>query len=127
MARKYKGDYSSEEWNLIKAEEKLKRIKKAKVKKVPTKEELRNYQLKVNYGISSSEYNIYFVEQDGCCKICGKHQVEFKKKLNVDHDHKTGKIRGLLCATCNMGLGMFKDKVELLKKAILYLEDINIC
>ena len=63
-----------------------------------------------------------FAIQRGCCAICGTHQSEMKIRLSVDHDHTTGKIRSLLCKSCNIGLGEFKDRVELLKKAISYLE-----
>ena len=45
------------------------------------------------------------------------------RRLAVDHDHKTGKIRGLLCISCNVGLGHFQDDVELLRSAILYLQE----
>lgn len=52
------------------------------------------------------------------CRICGS-----SKRLHIDHDHTTGKVRGLLCHYCNIGIGMFKDKQELLEKAIQYLKD----
>lgn len=55
-------------------------------------------------------------EQDGRCKICGQ-----LKKLNVDHDHATGEVRGLLCHGCNVGIGFFRDSPELLRSAIDYL------
>lgn len=78
--------------------------------------------LKYHYSITLNEYNDMFEKQNGCCKICFRHQSEFKKSLAVDHDHKTGKIRGLLCSHCNRGLGSFYDNVEILKNAINYLE-----
>jgi hypothetical protein len=59
----------------------------------------------------------------GCCKICKTHYSEFSKRLAVDHDHNTGKIRGLLCLYCNTGLGKFKDSTKLLNEAIKYLEE----
>ncbi len=68
-----------------------------------------------------------FEEQDGVCAICGEPETAVLRgrtlKLSVDHDHETGVIRGLLCHACNLGLGKFKDRVELLEKAIAYLED----
>jgi uncharacterized protein YlaI len=63
------------------------------------------------------------VKQKGCCAICGKHQTILNKTLNVDHCHKTGKIRGLLCTNCNHGLGKFYDNAEVLKVAINYLNN----
>lgn len=74
------------------------------------------------FNLSLENYNKIFQQQNGRCCICGKHQTELKKKLAVDHDHKTYTIRGLLCPTCNCAIGLFKDDVELLKSAINYLE-----
>ena len=56
------------------------------------------------------------------CIICDKTSVQNKKALAVDHCHKTGKLRGLLCTPCNLGLGMFRDDTRLLKNAINYLK-----
>jgi hypothetical protein len=55
------------------------------------------------------------------CKLCGVHQSDLKVSLAVDHNHNTGKIRGLLCMTCNRALGLFKDSPELLEKAKQYI------
>jgi len=71
----------------------------------------RDYYQK--YGISLTEYNSLFEEQKGCCYICGKHQLEFKRKLAVDHDHITGQIRSLLCLSCNAHLGIYERYKEL--------------
>jgi hypothetical protein len=79
--------------------------------------------LQKNYLITLDEYNLIFSKQEGRCVICGKHQSEIKKALSVDHCHKTGKVRGLLCGKCNMGLGSFEDDIENLKCAILYLNN----
>lgn len=79
--------------------------------------------LKYLYGITSEQYNQMFLQQEGCCAICGKHQSEFKRALCVDHNHETGEIRGLLCSKCNLGLGNFKDDSEILKKAIMYVAE----
>ena len=65
-------------------------------------------------------YKFLMKEQDGKCDICWK-QYDTYAKLEVDHCHKSGKTRGLLCKTCNLGLGEFKDDPELLERAILYL------
>ena len=68
----------------------------------------RNRQLQNKYGISLGDYNELFIQQGGKCGICGKLQSEFEYPFYVDHDHKTGQVRGLLCCGCNTGLGHFE-------------------
>jgi len=67
-------------------------------------------------------YNDLFAEQQGKCAICSIHQTQLKKSLAVDHCHKTGEVRGLLCSSCNTGIGQLKDSCDLLEKAIKYLK-----
>ncbi len=82
------------------------------------------------YGITSEQYELMLISQNGVCKICG--QPETKRNapnqiqiLSVDHDHQTGKVRGLLCHSCNRGLGAFKDNVTFLDAASAYLKTFN--
>lgn len=93
------------------------------------KENHRNNNLIDKYGISQKDYDRMFVEQDGKCAICGTENFQghlySKRKVDyfsIDHDHETGKVRGLLCLSCNIALGNFRDSIELLKKSISYLE-----
>lgn len=89
------------------------------------KECKRRDSYKEKYGITISDYNRMFKEQNGVCKICSTppNSEKYKlKHLHVDHCHTTGKVRGLLCSHCNKGLGLFKDNVEVLKQAINYLK-----
>jgi hypothetical protein len=86
----------------------------------PRKETLKKRLSKHN--ITPEVYNDMFDKQEGKCPICGRHQTELKKGLCVDHDHLTGKKRGLLCTKCNLRLGTFNDNIEDLKRAIIYLE-----
>lgn len=72
------------------------------------------------YGISAEEYQKMYDDQKGVCKIC-QNQCQTKQTLSVDHCHKTGKVRGLLCIKCNTALGMLNDNVLLFKEAINYL------
>lgn len=65
------------------------------------KEHTKDLYLKRKYGISLGTYNTMFKNQNGSCAICKKPQSNFKKALSVDHDHKTGEVRGLLCFYCN--------------------------
>lgn len=77
--------------------------------------------LKKRYGISIATYNKMLKSQNYSCAICDTHISELTVNLAVDHCHKTKTIRGLLCYNCNSGIGRFKDSIELLKKAINYL------
>ena len=56
------------------------------------------------------------------CEICGKTKEENRRRLALDHDHKTGNLRGYLCTNCNLGLGCFSDDVDVMEKAIRYLK-----
>jgi hypothetical protein len=68
------------------------------------------------------KYNTMLSSQNNCCCICGRHMSEFKYNLAVDHDHSTGRARGLLCNNCNNGLGRFQDDIDILASAISYLQ-----
>lgn len=86
----------------------------------------RNSYLVSHYGITLEEYSKMLEDCGGVCYICNQPETSINrhgdtKPLHIDHDHKTGKIRGLLCSSCNKGLGFFKDNEELLKAAIEYL------
>ncbi|HDY68067.1 MAG TPA: hypothetical protein ENH85_09770 [Candidatus Scalindua sp.] len=83
-------------------------------------EQKRNHRLKVNYGITLEDYDKLYEKQNGVCAICSLPEVLMR--LQVDHDHKTGKVRGLLCLYCNNILGKAKDSIETLEKAIEYLK-----
>ena len=75
----------------------------------PNKKAIRNRHLIREYGISLENYNKMFEEQKGCCFICRIHQSKLEMSLVVDHDHKTNKIRGLLCRNCNCRLGHYES------------------
>ena len=86
-------------------------------KKNPRKSKLNNRKFTLSkYGLTFKSFNQMFKNQAFRCKIC-----RIKKKLFIDHCHKTGKLRGLLCARCNFGLGNFKDSKRLLYRAANYL------
>lgn len=86
---------------------------------------IRNATLKLKYGIGITEYEIILKNQKGRCAICGADNPKISgkgsKSLHIDHDHKTGKIRGLLCQPCNTSLGRFNDDPVLVLKAYNYL------
>lgn len=78
--------------------------------------------IKARYGITKDEYIAMLSKQENKCKICGIDNG-VNKRLAVDHCHATGKIRGLLCVACNLGLGYFRDNPEALRSAALYLSE----
>lgn len=78
----------------------------------------REYQLNYRYDLSQDEYDRMSSEQNDRCAICGG--LPNGKNLHVDHCHDTLKIRGLLCAKCNLGIGYFDDDAERLMKAAEY-------
>ena len=75
------------------------------------------------YGITTEQYEEMLASQDSRCRICGVHQEELTRRLAVDHSHKDGHIRGLLCIKCNAGLGNLGDSISLVRKALDYLEE----
>jgi hypothetical protein len=89
----------------------------------------KSRDLKKKFGITIEDYNKLFKNQNGLCAICNKseiskHQSGTIRTLSVDHNHETGKVRGLLCSTCNRAIGLLKDNSILLLKASNYLEEI---
>ena len=71
--------------------------------------------------ISKAEYEALLQAQDNACAICLRSVKEINRTLDVDHDHATNKVRGLLCSKCNLGLGYFKDNINNLDSAKSYL------
>ncbi len=83
----------------------------------------RKSNLKLNYGVSIEDYEKMFQSQLGKCAICGNPSG--KRHFDVDHNHSTGRVRGLLCLRCNIGLGAFKENETSLMCAISYLQKHN--
>lgn len=79
----------------------------------------RETYLKRSYNITKDEFSLMESSRDYKCDICKTKS----KSLHIDHDHATGKVRGLLCLLCNTGLGKFKDNRELLLEAVRYLDE----
>lgn len=73
------------------------------------------------YGLLKDAYLKMVSDQNSCCYLCGKKQ-ENHFSLHVDHCHSTGKVRALLCGNCNQALGLFKENLELIRKAAEYLK-----
>lgn len=86
----------------------------------------RNERLQSTFGITIDEYDAILAKQGGGCAICNSKEGDRRGwRLHVDHCHRTGKVRGLLCSACNIGLGKFKDNADRLARAIEYLWESN--
>jgi hypothetical protein len=83
---------------------------------------VRDYNRLHRSGISSAVFRILFDAQEGRCGICAQPMDFLAKSTCVDHSHKTGMIRGVLCGCCNLGIGHMKDDISLMRAAITYLE-----
>lgn len=103
-------------------------------KTIETKEQRKQYyqnpvnkkryhlaRIKREFGIDIAEYERLIKEQNNKCAICGELESGRNTNLSVDHCHKTNKIRGLLCNTCNTGIGLLNDCPKTLQSAIQYL------
>lgn len=86
---------------------------------------VRDARLRRRYGISADDYDRILAEQGGGCAFCGKRpeeQTRYDEFLHVDHDHVTGRVRGLLCDQHNLLLGRWGDDPALLRRVVAYLE-----
>ena len=90
--------------------------------KTPFQLKMKIYDLKTKYGLSLEDFKGLLKKQDGRCAICKvKGQESVTRLLCVDHCHKTGEVRGLLCTKCNSGIGYLGDNLERLISAVSYL------
>ena len=110
-ARKFRRDHP--EWRLGHAEWVQKNPKRRA-------EHTKRNKLK-KYGLTLDQFNALCKKQQGRCAICRK-LPKADQVLHVDHDHKTRRVRGLLCPGCNRGIGMLQDSSKLLRRALVYLE-----
>ena len=89
------------------------------------KDRYRGHALKYLFGISNAEYNKMLASQGGVCWICKQKEKAKCGRLHVDHNHETGKVRGLLCSNCNRAIGFLCHSPELLQRAIEYLKTFD--
>ena len=74
------------------------------------------------FGITKEDYMLLLSKQNNVCAICGKTQkYKIEKELSIDHDHVTGRVRGLLCECCNSAIGLFDEDIHILNNAIEYI------
>lgn len=82
----------------------------------------RRYLLMAKFGITPEQYDAMLASQDGKCAICSSDNPGGRGRyFHVDHDHSTGRIRGLLCHGCNTGIGLLRDDPSILSAALAYL------
>lgn len=123
--REYRREYRRKYYAKYKSKYTLKRtvrLKKQRLKN-PDKFHLkdRKNQLKKKYGITIEMYDNLYEQQKGLCKICLKQKEKKDRYLHIDHCHKTGKVRGLLCRKCNWALGLINDDITILNNMKKYL------
>ena len=84
-------------------------------------EYMNRYNLK-KYRMTMADFRALLEKQSGGCAICGTGEPGKGFHLHVDHNHQTGQVRGLLCNTCNRGIGLLRESPEVLRAAAHYLE-----
>lgn len=102
--------------------EKVKASKRAERQR--NKDTRRDYDFRQKYGITLADYDRMFAEQDGLCAICFQPPTG-GRRMAVDHNHETGKVRGLLCLRCNLAIGNLRDDPMVIASAFSYVEAHN--
>ena len=106
------------EWDRRTPEEKI------GARRLSYRESARRRVMEKTYGITEADYQQRLTEQDGRCGICGSKDpggTSRSGRLFIDHDKETGRVRGLLCSPCNLGIGQFRHRGHLLRAAVAYL------
>lgn len=96
-------------------------------RKLKNTRQILSADLKFKFGITLEQYEEMSLSQDNACAICRIPAAELTKRMGVDHNHATEKVRGLLCNHCNTGLGFFKENKTTLTNAINYLNEHSNC
>lgn len=84
-----------------------------------TRRSERIYEAKKFYGLSEKQYDALVKTHKHSCALCGKHRSQQQRDLHIDHDHRTGKVRGLLCCACNARLGWYENRKELIQNYLV--------
>lgn len=88
----------------------------------PSQQDQRKHRLMTMYKMTLDQYYLLIDGQYYQCPICNESLMPFTRNTHIDHDHETGRVRGILCGKCNIGLGHFKDNPEFLQNAIEYIK-----
>lgn len=87
----------------------------------------RANMIQKSYGLSPEQYQLLTEVQNNLCAICFRPPIGNVKVLSVDHDHKTGKVRGLLCQPCNRALGFLREDIEIITRLLEYVKKHKVC
>jgi hypothetical protein len=124
----YLKHYEKEKLSNKKYREKNKELIREKQRKFNKENPIKrkNSMLKYQYGITLIDYNKMFEQQKGKCAICKRHQNNLTRTLSVDHNHKTNKVRALLCVTCNTDVSVVENRLEeMLNYLNKHRKDVN--
>lgn len=116
--KKYK-EYKRKYWEKNKEVLKKKRQEYKRKNKIAIKIGKIQHRLKISKNEATRLYNLTI---NGVCAICGKPESLSRQSISIDHNHNTGKIRGLLCSKCNTAIGYFGENIKYLQNAIKYLQ-----
>lgn len=98
-------------------------IKRTALRNKNNRESLKVIKAYHRYKITPKEYFKFMDKQNSKCVLCGCDLYPWDTNTNIDHDHKTNKVRGLLCSDCNKGIGLLKEDIDILERAIKYLKE----
>lgn len=119
----YQREYAQKNRNKIREINRRARENMSAEKRAEMLEQKRITTMMRRYGLTPEDYNRMLAEQNGTCALCPRTPEEERyKRLNIDHCHDSGKVRGLLCTPCNHAIGVLGDTAEHVKRAVAYLE-----
>jgi hypothetical protein len=119
--REYEREYRKKYRQTEKGRDIMRKSARDWARKETSKKAHRSWVLKSQYGITADDFGKMLENQNNLCACCGIDFDDTTQGPCIDHDHNTGKVRGLLCASCNWGLGHFEDSILKLESAINYL------
>jgi Recombination endonuclease VII len=124
--KQYQAEYRKANRDKVNQRMMIWKKKNKDINKDKKKRNKKNSKLKYKYGITINDFDAMFVKQNKCCAICLKDLSDsalMERYTHVDHCHRTGVVRGILCTGCNFTLGHCKDSVVILENCIKYLEN----
>ena len=114
--------YCTDHWSIVRRE-----YARAHSRRPPSVEQRRTHRLWEIYKIPPERFDEILASQGGGCAICGTKTPGGMGRFHIDHDHASGRVRGVLCQPCNISLGLMRDNPTLLRGAAEYLEKERAC